>query len=147
MSQSTTTIARRHWLGAAVSATLWPHAWGQNYPERAVKIIVPFAPGGPSDIMGRWLAQRLSERTGKSFVVENIAGAGGNIGMGAAARATPNGLTLLLASSTYVVNPSLYKTATYDPIKDFVPISMVGESPHVFFVHPSVNAQNMRQLI
>ena len=97
--------------------------------------------------MGRWLAQRLGERTGKSFVVENIAGAGGNIGMGAAARATANGLTLLLASSTYVVNPSLYKTATYDPIKDFVPISMVGESPHVFFVHPSVNAQNMRQLI
>ena len=140
-------ISRRHLLAAAAGTTLAPHGWAQAYPDRPVKIIVPFAPGGPSDIMGRWLAQRLGERTGKSFVVENIAGAGGNIGMGAAARAPANGLTLLLASSTYVVNPSLYKTATYDPIKDFIPISMVGESPHVFFVHPSVNAQNMRQLI
>ena len=147
MSTFEKTFSRRHWLAAAAAATLGPQSWAQTYPDKAVKIIVPFAPGGPSDIMGRWLAQRLSERTGKSFVVENIAGAGGNIGMGAAARAPANGLTLLLASSTYVVNPSLYKTATYDPFKDFTPISMVGESPHVFFVHPSVNAQNMRQLI
>jgi len=71
----------------------------------------------------------LSERTGKSFVVENMAGAGGNIGMGAAAKAQPNGHTLLLASSTYGVNPSLYKSVPYDPLKDFAPISMVGESP------------------
>lgn len=140
-------LNRRHWLTAAGSAALWPSAWSQSYPDRPVKLIVAFAPAGPSDIMGRWLAQRLSERTGKSFVVENMAGAGGNIGMGAAAKAQPNGHTLLLASSTYVVNPSLYKSVPYDPLKDFLPISMVGDSPHVFFVHPSVKAQNLRQLI
>jgi tripartite-type tricarboxylate transporter receptor subunit TctC len=139
-------LNRRHLLAAAGAASLWPSAWAQNYPDRPVKIIVGFAPAGPSDIMGRWLAQRLSERTGKSFVVENMAGAGGNIGMGAAAKAQPNGHTLLLASSTYVVNPSLYKSVPYDPLKDFAPISMVGESPHVFFVHPSVKAQSLRQL-
>ncbi|MBU6224607.1 MAG: tripartite tricarboxylate transporter substrate binding protein [Burkholderiales bacterium] len=140
-------LNRRHWLATAGAMSLWPRAWSQSYPERPVKIIVAFAPAGPSDIMGRWLAQRLSERNGKSFVVENMAGAGGNIGMGAAAKAPPNGYTLLLASSTYVINPSLYKSVPYDPFKDFAPISMVGESPHVFFVHPSVKAQNLRQLI
>jgi tripartite-type tricarboxylate transporter receptor subunit TctC len=143
---NTTEMNRRHWLAAAGASALWPSAWAQSYPERPVKIIVAFAPAGPSDIMGRWLAQRLSERTGKSFVVENTAGAGGNIGMGAAAKAQPNGYTLLLASSTYVVNPSLYKSVPYDPFKDFAPITMVGESPHVFFVHPSVKAQSLRQL-
>lgn len=144
---TTTYPSRRQWLSLAGAATLWPSAWAQSYPDRPVKIIVAFAPAGPSDIMGRWLAQRLTERTGKSFVVENMAGAGGNIGMGAAAKAAPNGLTLLMASSTYVVNPSLYKSVPYDPLKDFVPISMVGESPHVFFVHPSVKAQTVRQLV
>jgi tripartite-type tricarboxylate transporter receptor subunit TctC len=140
-------ISRRQWLALAGGTTLGTQAWAQSYPDRPVKIIVGFAPAGPSDIMGRWLAQRLTERTGKSFVVENMAGAGGNIGMGAAAKAPANGLTLLMASSTYVVNPSLYKSVPYDPLKDFAPISMVGESPHVFFVHPSVKAQSMRQLI
>lgn len=143
----TTHPSRRQWLSLAGAAALWPSAWAQSYPDRPVKIIVAFAPAGPSDIIGRWLAQRLTERTGKSFVVENMAGAGGNIGMGAAAKAAPNGLTLLMASSTYVVNPSLYKSVPYDPLKDFVPISMVGESPHVFFVHPSVKAQTVRQLV
>jgi tripartite-type tricarboxylate transporter receptor subunit TctC len=117
-------ISRRQWLAIAGGTTLGAQAWAQGYPDRPVKIIVAFAPAGPSDIMGRWLAQRLTERTGKSFVVENMAGAGGNIGMGAAARAPANGLTLLMASSTYVVNPSLYKSVPYDPLKDFAPISM-----------------------
>lgn len=141
------TPSRRQWLAAAGSAALMPRAFAQTYPDRPVRIIVAFAPGGPSDILGRWLAQRLTERTGRSFVVENLAGAGGNIGMGAASRAQPNGYTLLLASSTYVVNPSLYKTVPYDALKDFAPITMVGESPHVFFVHPSVKAQTLRQLV
>ena len=144
---TTVTPSRRQWLAAAGSAVLMPRAFAQNYPDRPVRIIVAFAPGGPSDILARWLAQRLTERTGRPFVVENLAGAGGNIGMGAASRAQPNGYTLLLASSTYVVNPSLYKTVPYDPVKDFAPITMVGESPHVFFVHPSVKAQTMRQLV
>jgi tripartite-type tricarboxylate transporter receptor subunit TctC len=143
----TVTPSRRQWLAAAGSAALMPRAFAQTYPDRPVRIIVAFAPGGPSDILGRWLAQRLTERTGRSFVVENLAGAGGNIGMGAASRAQPNGYTLLLASSTYVVNPSLYKTVPYDALKDFAPITMVGESPHVFFVNPAVKAQTLRQLV
>jgi tripartite-type tricarboxylate transporter receptor subunit TctC len=122
-------------------------AFAQTYPERPVRVIVPFAAGGPSDIMGRLMAGKLSETVGTQFYVDNQAGAGGNLGMGAAARATPDGLTVLLASSTYVVNPSLYKKAPYDPVKDFTPITIAGESPHVFFVHPSLPVKTIRELV
>jgi tripartite-type tricarboxylate transporter receptor subunit TctC len=122
-------------------------ASAQAYPERPVRIVVPFAAGGPSDIMGRLIAGKLSETVGTQFYVDNQAGAGGNLGMGAVARATPDGLTVLLASSTYVVNPSLYKKTPYDPFKDFTPITVLGESPHVFFVHPSLPVRTVKELV
>jgi tripartite-type tricarboxylate transporter receptor subunit TctC len=150
MKNKLTPINRRRLMVSAAATVILPHpfsAWAQSYPDRPVKLIVAFAPGGPSDIMGRYIAQKLTESTGKAFIVENLAGAGGNIGMGAVARAPANGLTLLLASSTLVINPSLYKSVPYDVAKDFAPVTIIGESPHVFFVHPSVQATTMKQLV
>ena len=118
-----------------------------GYPDKAVKIVVPFAAGGPTDIMARLLAAKLSENTGKSFYIENQGGAGGNIGMGAVARAAPDGYTILISSPTLVVNQGLYASVPFDPVKDFIPITNVGESTHVVFVHPSFPAKSMKELI
>jgi len=138
---SATTIA----FVAAISLPAATQA--QTYPERPVKIIVPFAAGGPTDVMGRLLAQQLSENLGKQFVVENQPGAGGNTGMGNAARATPDGYTILVSSSSYVVNPSLSAKVSYDPYKDFIPISNAGVSPNILVAHPSVPAKSVSELI
>src|SRR5262249_7009555 len=97
-----------------------------NYPNRPVRVIVPFAVAGPTDIMARLMAQKLSERTGRQFYVENVPGAGGNMGMGQAASAHPDGYTILFVSSSFVVNPSLYATVPYDPIKDFEPVTLAA---------------------
>jgi tripartite-type tricarboxylate transporter receptor subunit TctC len=124
-----------------------PKAFAQSYPDRPVKFIVPFAPGGPTDIMARLVTAKLSENTGKQFYVENQGGAGGNIGMGAVARATPDGYTVLACACSLVILPSLYKKVPYDPVKDFASITIVGDTPSVFYVHPSVPAQTMNGLI
>ena len=118
-----------------------------GYPDKAVKIIVPFAPAGPTDIVARLIATKLSERLGKQFYVENISGAGGNTGMGQAARATPDGYTILFASSSYVVNPSLYPKIPYDPYKDFVPVTVVGDAPNILLVNPMVPAKTVAELV
>ncbi len=118
-----------------------------GYPDKAVKIVVPFAAGGPTDIMARLLAAKLAENTGKSFFIENQGGAGGNIGMGAVARAAPDGYTILISSPTLVVNQGLYASVPFDPVKDFIPITNVGESTHVVFVHPSFPAKSMKELV
>ncbi|MDO8597189.1 MAG: tripartite tricarboxylate transporter substrate-binding protein, partial [Sulfuricaulis sp.] len=101
------------------------------YPERTVSIIVPFQPGGGTDVLARILTKPLTESLGKSVIIDNRSGAGGNIGIVAAARAKPDGYTLLMTSSVLVVNPSLYKQATFDPVKDFAPVVDVGASPNV----------------
>ena len=98
-----------------------------SYPERPVKIIVPFAPAGPTDIMARVLTTHLGEALGGTVVIENKPGAGGNIGIGIAAHAEPDGYTLLITSSAYVVNPGLYAKIPYDPYQDFAPIAELGD--------------------
>src|SRR4051812_42366312 len=98
-------------------------AFAQAYPNRLVRIIVPFAAGGPTDVVARLVGQKLSEKLGQQFVIENIGGAGGNLGMGNAARATGDGYTILFVSSSFVVNPSLYQKVPYDAEKDVVPIA------------------------
>jgi tripartite-type tricarboxylate transporter receptor subunit TctC len=110
-------------------------------------MIVPFAPGGPTDVMARVLAQKLSEGLGHQFVVENRPGAGGNIGMVFVAKSAPDGYTVLVASSSYVVNPSLYTKAGYDPDRDFAPVTIAGASPNVLVVHPSLPAKNVQELV
>lgn len=128
-------------------AALSTGALAQTYPDRPVRIIVAFAPGGPTDVMARLIAQELSNDLGKQFFVENQPGAGGNIGMGNAARATPDGYTLLVASSSYVVNPSLFAKPSYDAYKDFIPISNVGVSPNILVVNPDVPAKSVSELV
>jgi tripartite-type tricarboxylate transporter receptor subunit TctC len=118
-----------------------------GYPNRAVKVIVPFAPGGPTDVTARLVASKLSVLLGQQFYIENQAGAGGNIGMGNAAKAAPDGYTILFVSSSFVVNPSLYAKVPYDPIKDFIPISVVADAPNLLVVHPSVPATSVKELI
>jgi tripartite-type tricarboxylate transporter receptor subunit TctC len=118
-----------------------------TYPNRSVRMIVPFGPGGPGDIFARLIAQKLSEKLGQQFFVENRAGAGGIIGAGLAARASADGYTLLVGSSTVWVNTSLYPQIPYDPVKDFDPITIGATSAEVLVVHPSVPAKTVQQLI
>ncbi len=122
-------------------------ASAQDYPTRPVRMIVPFAPGGPTDVIGRIVAAKLSEAFGQQVVVDNRAGAGGNVGTGLAANATPDGYTLLVVSSSFVVNPGLYAKIPYDPYKSFAPVSNLATMPNVYVVHPSVAAKSMQELV
>lgn len=130
-------------LGSLLSGTVF----AQQYPSRPVRMIVPFAPGGPTDVIARIMAQKLSETLGQQVVVDNRAGAGGNVGMGLAANALADGHTLLAVSSSFVVNPGLYGAIPYDPYKSFIPVSNMAASPNVYTAHPSVPAKNMGELV
>jgi len=118
-----------------------------QYPTRPIRLIVPFAPGGPTDTIARVLAAKLTETLGQQVVVDNRAGAGGNIGMGLAANAPADGYTILAVSSSFVVNPGLYKNIPYDPYKSFAPITNAAASPNVFVVNPGVPAKSISELI
>jgi tripartite-type tricarboxylate transporter receptor subunit TctC len=117
------------------------------YPERPVRIIVANTPGGPSDIIARIMAAAMQQQTGGTFFVENRGGAGGNIGMGIAARAEADGYTILLSTSAYSVNPGLYNKLPYDPFKDFVAICELAVSPHVFAVNPGLGPKTMKEFV
>jgi tripartite-type tricarboxylate transporter receptor subunit TctC len=129
----------------AVASASSLHAAG--YPDRPVKVIVPFPAGGVTDIATRVVVQRLSERLGQQFYVENIGGAGGNIGMGDAAHAAGDGYTMLFASSSIVVNPSLYKKIPFDLNKDLIPVTKAGISPNSWLVNRNSPAKTMKELI
>lgn len=133
--------------GALAIAGLAGEAKAAGYPERPVKIIVPFAPGGPTDIMARILGTHLGEALGGTIVIENRPGGGGNIGIGIAAHAEPDGYALLITSSAYVVNPGLYTKIPYDPEKDFAPIAELGTSPNVILVNPRLGINSVADLI
>jgi tripartite-type tricarboxylate transporter receptor subunit TctC len=123
-------------------------AAAQPWPAKAVKMVVPFPAGGATDIVARLLAQRLGEAWGQAVVVENRAGAGGNIGADAVAKSPPDGYTLLMASGSIVTaNPYIYKTLTYDPAKDLVPITNVASGPQVIVVAPNVPAKDLKEFI
>jgi tripartite-type tricarboxylate transporter receptor subunit TctC len=124
-----------------------PAVHAAGYPDHTVKIIVPFPAGGVTDIATRIIAEKLSARLGQQFYVENIGGAGGNIGMGDAARASGDGYTILFASSSIVVNPSLFKKVPYDVGKDFIPVTKAGASPNAWMVKSDFPAKTMRELI
>ena len=117
------------------------------YPDRPVKIIVPFAAAGPTDVVARLIAQKLSEKFGQQFYIENVAGAGGNLGMATAGRSPPDGYTILFVSSSYTVNPSLYAKSPYDPDRDFAPVTKAAGSPNGLFVHPSIPAKSVKELV
>ena len=117
------------------------------YPERPIRIIVANTPGGPSDIIARIMAAAMQEAMGGSVIVENKGGAGGNIGMGLAARSEPDGYTILLTTSAYSINPGLYEKLPYDPFKDFVPVVELATSPHVFAVQPKLGVSTMKEFV
>jgi tripartite-type tricarboxylate transporter receptor subunit TctC len=129
--------------------TSCPTAWAADspYPSKPIRIIVPFAPAGSTDLVARLVGQKLTEAWGQQVVIDNRAGAGGNIGMGLAAQASPDGYTLLAVSSSYMVNPTLYAKATYDPYKSFTPITNAAAAPNIFTAHASLPVKGMTELI
>jgi tripartite-type tricarboxylate transporter receptor subunit TctC len=134
-------------LGLAAPALLRVSPAFAAFPDRAVKIVVPNTPGGPSDIIGRIVAASLQTALGASVVVENKGGGGSNIGMGYVARADGDGYTLLLATSAYAVNPGLYATLPYDPFRDFAAICELATSPNVFAVKPELGVSTMKDFV
>lgn len=122
-------------------------AWGQDYPRKVVRLIVPFAPGGQVDAVARFTASRLSIAFGRQVLVDNRPGAGGNLGTEIATRAEPDGHTLIMVSSSYAINPALHSTSPYDPRKSFAPVHLVVTAPNVLLVHPSLPAKSVKQLI
>ena len=118
-----------------------------SYPVRKVRVIVPFAAGGPTDVIARMVAERLSAAWGQQLYVESMPGAGGNLGVEIAGRAAPDGYTILVVSTGFIINPSMYSKIGYDPVKDFAPISLVAASPNVVTAHPSLPAKNLKELI
>ncbi len=144
-------LPRRRFLHLAAGAAALPAvshiANAQSYPTRPVRVIVPFAPAGPTDVFARLLAQKMSEHFGKQFYVENLPGGGGNVGTGRAAKAAPDGYTALIVSSSHAVNPALYEKVPYDPIRDFDPVTLAVTTPMILTVHPTLRVQSVKDLI
>jgi tripartite-type tricarboxylate transporter receptor subunit TctC len=137
-----------HLAGASIAAGALPRvARAERYPSRPVRVIVPVAAGGPSDVIARVIGQKLSDRLGHHFYVENMPSGASNVGTGVAAKAPADGHTIAVISSAFVINTSLYTKIPYDPIKDFVPIMLVATSPHVLTVNPSLPAHTVKEFI
>ena len=144
--------ARKKWL-CAIAATLSfgvviNSAQAQNYPNHPITLVIPFAPGGSTSIVGRGIADKMSELLGEKVIVDNRPGAGGTVGTKAVAKSDPDGYTLVLGyTGTLAIGPSLYKNPGYDPRKDFAPIGMIGNAPNSLVVHPSFPAKTVAELI
>jgi tripartite-type tricarboxylate transporter receptor subunit TctC len=134
-----------------VAATNASYGYGQRatatYPTRQVRVVVPYPPGGPTDLIARLLAQKLGERLGQSFFVENVSGASGAVGAGQVAHAAPDGYTLLVVTNDFAVASVTNANLPYDPIKDFAPVSIIAASPQVVAVNPTVPANNIKELV
>ena len=122
-------------------------AFAQTYPSKAVRVVVGFAPGGPTDVIARIVSQKLSENLGQQFYIENVGGAGSNTASGQVARAAADGYTILFISTGFMVNASLYARIPYDPIRDFAAVTLVASSPNAVSVNPSVPAKSIQELI
>ena len=141
-----TTVAR--FIVTLLVALAAASVQGQGYPSKAIRIIVPYTPGGTSDILARSIGQKLHEAWGRPVVVENRAGANGNIGANLVARSQADGYTLLLADvGALAISPSVFPGLPFDPAKDFAPVVLISYSPHVLGVHPSVPAKSVKELI
>jgi tripartite-type tricarboxylate transporter receptor subunit TctC len=146
-------IGRRLAVVAGIAAAFLPFAAAAqtasagDYPAKSVRVLVGLAPGGGTDIQARLFAQKLTEYTGRSFVIDNRTGAGGTIAYRAVAAAPADGYTLLAVSGGYTITPSMYQNLPYDPIRDFAPISIVVQSPFILIVHPSLPAKSVKELL
>jgi tripartite-type tricarboxylate transporter receptor subunit TctC len=124
------------------------HAQGSAYPNKPIRLIVAFPPGGSTDIIGRLVGQKLSERLGQQVIVDNRGGAGGTIGTDIAAKATPDGYTLTMGTtSTHVIAPAIFPNVKYDPVRDFTPITLVAITPYMLVLHPGVKAKTLKEFI
>jgi tripartite-type tricarboxylate transporter receptor subunit TctC len=134
-------------LAALLFALLAAPAAAQNYPTHPVRIVIPLSPGGTTDVPGRMIAQKLSETLGQQFFVENRAGAGGMIGSDFVAKSKPDGYTLLLTASPFVIAPHVYKNMPYNALTDFAPVIRIATGPYVLVVHPSLGVHSVKELI
>ena len=137
-------------IGAAMSAALAASGgvYAQSYPDKTVRVVVPFAPGGSTDIVARIMSQKLTERLKQSVVIDNRGGGGGNIGSDLVAKAPPDGYTLLIGTvGSLTINPSLYKKMPYDPLRDLTPLAYFGSTPNVLVVHTSLPVRSVKELI
>ena len=140
-------ILNKSLIAAAALAMSMTSALAQNYPTKPVHLIVPFAPGGFTDVVARILGQKLSVAMGQQFVIENKAGAGSTIGTDFVAKAAPDGYTLVMVSTTHVISPWIYKSLPYDPIKSFTTVGKLVDSAYVLLVNPKVPAHNVKEFI
>ena len=147
MKEGVVTTLMRGLFALLMLACAGDDALAQNYPSRTIRMIVPFAAGGPTDVIARIVAQKLSETWGQQIYAENVPGGGGNTGIAMAARAPADGYTILVVSTGFLVNPSMYAKVPYDPIKDFAPVTLVASSPNVLSVYPEVPARSVKDLI
>ena len=134
-------------LAAALATITAGAAWAQAYPQRSIRMVVPFAPGGATDIIARIVAQKLSERLGQPVVVDNRPGAGTTIGNAEVAKAKPDGYTLLFAPTPFVISQVIYPSLPYDPRKDFAPVSLLAVSPFILVTNPAVPATSVAELV
>ncbi|MCW5576218.1 MAG: tripartite tricarboxylate transporter substrate binding protein [Burkholderiales bacterium] len=132
---------------AALATALAAPAAAQNYPQRPVRMLIPFAAGGATDVPTRMTSAKLAERLGQQFVIDNRPGQGGALGAAVAARAEPDGYTILQVATPFVVSPHLYSKLSYDPLKDFLPVTQFGSAPNVLVVHPSLPAKSVKELV
>ena len=140
-------LHRRGFLTACAVLASGSRGLAQAYPTRPVRVVVPFAPGGPTDIFARLIVQKLSDQLGKQFYIENVPGASGSIGTAQVAKAAPDGHTILLNVSSFAINPVFFAKVPYDPIREFEPITLAATNDVVIVAHPSVTARTMAELI
>ena len=141
--------AARAFIAATIvcASAAWFSAYGETYPTKPIRLILPFPPGGPTDIVGRLAAQKLSEQVGQSVVSDSRPGASGNIGLELAAKSPPDGYTIVLSSPVIALSPHLYGKLNYDPMKDLAPVALVGAVRNVLVVHPAVPAKSLKELV
>jgi len=139
------------WVAGGIAALAWLAAasvtHAQSYPTKNVRMVVPFAAAGPTDVIARLVGQKLGDNLGHQFYIENVPGAGGNTGTAQVAKAPADGYTLLVVSTGFIVNPSLYARVPYDPITEFAPVTLVAASPNVLVVNPEVPAKSVKELV
>src|SRR5688572_27202919 len=139
--------ARRLVLCALALSVPWPASFAQTFPAKPVRLIVPFAPGGNTDIIARFYAPKFSELLGQQVIVDNRAGAGGTVGSDIVAKAPPDGYTILMVSEGHTINPAMIRKLPYDSIRDFTPVSLIVIVPNGLLVHPSLPVKNVKELI
>jgi tripartite-type tricarboxylate transporter receptor subunit TctC len=140
-------VARASLFAVLIALAALPVAAADSYPQKPIRFVIPFSPGGGTDVLARALSDKLSEALGANVIVETRPGGGGTIGVAMVARSDPDGYTLLFTSASYTFLPSMYKDLSYDPIKDLKPITMFASTPNLLVVHPSMPVTNLKQLI